>query len=350
MKHRLLLRITQSAAFYYRDQVKFPGSFPLRRILTGLAGAVALAGLAAAAPASAAESTVPIIVKDTTSGFWQIVLAGARKAGKDLGVKVPELGAQSESDINGQISILENAVSEKPAAIVIAPTQFKALGKPIDEAAKKCIIIGIDSAADSKAFTSFLQTDNVQGGRAGADALATAIQAQYGKPEGEVALITSLPGVGSAEQRAKGFKEEIATKYPGLKLVADKVADGMATTALNIMTDLITANPDLRGVFASNLIMAQGAGQAIAENQLANKIKLVGFDSDDKLVKLLKDGTIAALIVQDPYGMGYEGVKTALAASKGEKVPATVDTGVNTITKENMDSARSQELLNPKIK
>jgi ribose transport system substrate-binding protein len=350
MKHRLFIRITQSVAFYYRDQLmKSPISFPLRRIFTGLVGVVALAGLVAAAPASAAESTIPIIVKDTTSGFWQIVLAGARKAGKDLGVKVPELGAQSEADINGQVSILENAVSEKPAAIVIAPTQFSALGKPIDEAAKNCIIIGIDSAADSKAFTSFLQTDNVQGGRAGADALAAAIQAQYGKPEGEVALITSLPGVGSAEQRAKGFKEEIAIKYPGLKLVADKVADGMATTALNIMTDLITANPNLRGVFASNLIMAQGAGQAIAENQLGNKIKLVGFDSDDKLVKFLRDGTIAALIVQDPYGMGYEGVKTALAASKGEKVPAAVDTGVNTITKENMDSARSQELLNPKI-
>jgi ribose transport system substrate-binding protein len=351
MKHPFLSRKTQSAAFYDRDQpLKFPGSFPLRRIFTGLVGAVALAGLAAAAPASAAEPTIPIIIKDTTSGFWQIVLAGARKAGNELGVKVPELGGQSESDINGQISILENAVSEKPAAIVIAPTQFKALGKPIDDAAKKCIIIGIDSAADSKAFTSFLQTDNVQGGRAGADALAAAIQAQYGKPAGDVALITSLPGVGSAEQRAKGFKEEIAIKYPGLKLVADKVADGMATTALNIMTDLITANPNLRGVFASNLIMAQGAGQAIAENQLGNKIKLVGFDSDDKLVKLLKDGNIAALIVQDPYRMGYEGVKTALAASKGEKVPATVDTGVNTITKENMDSARSQELLNPKIK
>jgi ribose transport system substrate-binding protein len=330
--------------------MKSPISFPLRRIFTGLVGAVALAGLVAAAPASAAEPSIPIIVKDTTSNFWQIVFAGARKAGKDLGVKVPELGAQSESDINGQISILENAVSEKPAAIVISPTQFKALGQPINEAAKKCIVIGIDSAADSKAFTSFLQTDNVQGGRVGADALAAAIQAKYGKPEGDVALITSIPGVGSLDQRAKGFKEEIAAKYPGLKLVADKVADGMATTALNIMTDLITANPNLRGVFASNLIMAQGAGQAIAENKVADKIKLVGFDSDDKLVKLLKDGNIAALIVQDPYRMGYEGVKTALAASKGEKVPATVDTGVNAITKENMDNARSQELLNPKIK
>lgn len=325
--------------------------FPRQHVFTALFGAIAVAGLVEAVPVSAQQKpTIPLIVKDTTSFFWQIVLAGGRKAGKDLDVNVPELGAQSESDINGQISILENAVSGHPAAIVIAPTQFKALGKPIDEAAKKVKIIGIDSAADSKAFTSFLTTDNVQAGRVAADGLAAAITAKYGKPEGDVALITSLPGVGSLDQRAKGFKEQIAAKYPGLKLIADKVADGQATTALNIMTDLITANPDLRGVFASNLIMAQGAGQAIAENKLADKIKLVGFDSDDKLVKFVKDGTITALVVQDPYRMGYEGIKTALAASKGEQVPANVDTGVNLITKENMESPRSQELLNPKIK
>ena len=100
-----------------------------------------LAGLVAASlgyvqPSVAQQPTIPIIVKDTTSFYWQIVLAGARKAGKDLGVNVPELGAQSETDINGQISILENAVAGKPAAIVISPTEFKALGKPIDEAAK----------------------------------------------------------------------------------------------------------------------------------------------------------------------------------------------------------------------
>ena len=123
----------------------------------------------------------------------------------------------------------------------------------------------------------------------------------------------------------------------------------MATTGLNIMTDLITANPNLRGVFASNLIMAQGAGQAIAENKVADKIKLVGFDSDDKLVKLLADGHIAALVVQDPFRMGYDGIKTALAASKGEKVPKDVDTGVNLITKENMNSDRSKDLLTPDV-
>jgi ribose transport system substrate-binding protein len=331
--------------------MKLPfSSPPTRRIFVALLGAVTVAWMVEPVPAADQKPTIPIIVKDTTSNFWQIVLAGGRKAGKDLNVKVPELGAQSESDINGQISILENAVSQKPAAIVISPTQFKALGQPIDEAAKKTKIIGIDSAADSKAFTSFLQTDNVQGGRVAADGLAAAIAAKYGKPEGDVALITSIPGVGSLDQRAKGFKEEIAAKYPGLKLVADKVADGMATTALNIMTDLITANPNLRGVFASNLIMAQGAGQAIAENKVADKIKMIGFDSDSKLVKLLSDGNITGLVVQDPFRMGYEGVKTALAASKGEKVPETVDTGVNLITKENMNSERSQELLSPKVK
>jgi ribose transport system substrate-binding protein len=314
------------------------------------ATAVALA-TAFAAPSFAADApTIPIIVKDTTSNYWQIVLAGARKAGKDLGVNVPELGAQSESDINGQISILENAVSGKPAAVVISPTEFKALGKPVDEAAKKVPIIGIDSSADSKAFTSFLTTDNVQGGRIAADGLAEAITAKYGKAEGDVALITSLPGVGSLDARAKGFKEQLAAKYPGLKLVADKVADGQATTGLNIMTDLITANPNLHGVFASNLIMAQGAGQAIAENKKAATIKLIGFDSDDKLIKFLTDGTIYALVVQDPYRMGYDGIKTALAASKHEKIESFVDTGANLITKANMGGEKQNALLNPKVK
>ena len=116
------------------------------------------------------------------------------------------------------------------------------------------------------------------------------------------------------------------------------------------MTDLITANPNLHGVFASNLIMAQGAGQAIAENKKADTIKLIGFDSDEKTVKFLADGTIAGLVVQDPFRMGYDGIKTALAASKGEKVEAFVDTGANLITTANMKEPRSVEMLSPKVK
>jgi ribose transport system substrate-binding protein len=122
-----------------------------------------VAGLGFGAPAMAqTKPTIPVIVKDTTSIYWQTVLSGARKAGQDFGVNVTELGAQSESDVGGQIGLLEKAVASNPAAIVIAPAQFALLGKPIDEAAKKVKIIGIDSAADTKALTSFLATDDVR--------------------------------------------------------------------------------------------------------------------------------------------------------------------------------------------
>lgn len=319
-----------------------------RRAVLGLSAIALAAGMMGASAAVAQDVTIPIIVKDTTSFYWQIVLAGARQAGKDLGVNVPELGAQAETDINGQISILENAVAGKPAAVVIAPTERSALGAPITEAAKSVPIIGIDSSAETEAFTSFLTTDNVQGGRIAADGLVAAIKAATGKEEGEVALITSVPNAGSLEERKKGFIEQLG-KYPGIKLVADKYADGQAATGLNITTDLLTANPNLVGIFASNLIMAQGAGQALAENNAAAKVALIGFDSDDKLVSFLKDGTIDGLVVQDPYRMGYDGVKTALAASKGEAVEKFVDTGANLITTANMNEPRSQELLNPKV-
>jgi ribose transport system substrate-binding protein len=311
-------------------------------------------GRAEAASAMAqTKPTIPVIVKDTTSLYWQTVLAGARKAGQDFGVNIAELGTRSESDVNGQISILENAVASNPAAVVVAPAQFAALGRPIDDAAKKAKIIGIDSAADSRALTSMLATDSLQAGRIAADILAERIQKTYADAEGDVALITALPGTGAPDRRAEGFKAQIAAKYGALDIVAEKAADGQATTGRNIMADMINAHPELRGVFASNRILAQGAAEAVAEhktNKTGDKINLVGFDWDDQLVKFLREDTIAALVVQDPFRMGYEGVRTALAASKGEKVPANIDTGVSVITKANMNSARSQELLNPKIK
>src|SRR6202030_3837175 len=152
-----------------------------------------LAGLAFGAPAMAqTKPTIPVIVKDTTSVYWQTVLAGARKAGLDLGVDVLALGPQSESDAIGQIGILEKAVASNPASIVIAPAQFAALGKPIDVAAKKIKIIGIDSAADTKAMTSLLATDNVNAGRVAADALAAAITTSYADTEGDIVIITSI--------------------------------------------------------------------------------------------------------------------------------------------------------------
>ena len=318
----------------------------------GLKSVGQISSAQAATAMAQAKPTIPIIVKDKTSFYWQIVLAGARKAGRDLGVNVIELGADSESDINGQIGILANAAASTPAAIVIAPAQFAALGKPIDNAAKKAKIIGIDSDADSSAFTSVLRTDNVRAGSLAADILADAIKRSYADAEGDVATITSLAGVASLHHRAKGSTDQIKTKYGALDIVAHKVGDGQATTGFNIMMDLIADYPELRGVFVSDLLMAKGAAQAVAEkrtNKGGDLINFVGFDSDNSLVQLLQDGTVAALVVQDPFRMGYDGIKTALAASRGEQVPTNVDTGANLITKANMNSARSQELLNPKI-
>jgi ribose transport system substrate-binding protein len=321
---------------------------------SGAAGSAALAGKAGAAPAIAqTRPTVPIIVKDKTSFFWQVVLAGARKAGPGLGADVVELGSEEDSDPKRQVRLFESAVKSNPAAVVIAPAEFAALGKAVDDAARKVKIIAIDSEVDSKAVTSVVKTNNIAAGRMAADILATAIQRSYADAEGEVAIMATSKGIPSLDERAKGFKEQLAAKYGALQIVDDKVADGGATIGANVMAELIDAHPELRGVCASNLLMAQGAAQALADNNTANKtgdlINLIGFDWNDELLKFLQDGAIAALIVQDPFRMGYEGIKTALAASKGERVPATIDTGATLITKANLKSPRSQELLHPKI-
>ncbi len=310
-----------------------------------------VAGIAFGVPAIAqTKPTISVIVKDTTSPYWQAVLAGARKAGQDLGVNVIERGAQSESDVSGQISILAKAVASNPAAIVIAPAKFAALGKPIDEAAKKVKIIGIESAADTKAMTSLVATDNVNAGRVAADALAVAITKSSADTEGDVVMISSMPGVPSLDQRVKGFKEVVTAKYKALDITAEKVADGKPATVLGIMNDLIANTGDLRGVFVSDPITAQAVSQAVVEKKTNDKINIVGVGSDEKLVKFLRDDVIAGLVVEDPFRMGYDGVKTALAASKGEQVSANIDTGATLVTKANMSSARSQELLKPKVR
>jgi ribose transport system substrate-binding protein len=308
-----------------------------------LVGVVAIAAGVAFGSHAAAQTkpTVPVIVKDMTSPYWQAVLAGARKAGQDLGVNVVELGAQSENDVSGQISILETAVASNPAAIVIAPTQLAALGKPIDEAAKKVKIIGLESATDANAMTSLLATDNVNAGRIAADGLAAAITKSFADTEGDIAIITAISGVASLDQRVKGFKDVVAAKYRALNIAADKVADGKPATVREIMNDLIAKDGDLRGVFASDPITAEVVAQAVSEKTTGDQINIIAVGSDENLIKLLQGDVIAGIVVADPFRMGYDGVKTALAASKGQTVSANVDIGAILVTKANLSSVRS---------
>lgn len=323
-----------------------------RRVL--LAGA-ALLGLAAAhaagpAPAAAGEGvTVPLVVKDTTSPFWQTVMAGGCAAAKETGANVPLLGATSEADIAGQIAALENAVAGRPAAVVLASTSFDALGPAVDEAASKVPVVGIDSLADSKKFSSFLTTDNVEGGRMAARALGEAIAKKFGKAEGEVAIVSFIPGPSSLRDRMAGFTEVIKGQYPGLKIVTTRIGDGQTTTNLNQTIDMMSAFPNLRGIFADAVFSGLGAGQAVAESNAKDRIMVVSFDSSDQLVKWVEEGVVQALVVQDPFRMGNEGVKIALMVAKGENVSAMIDTGANLITKENMGGQRAQQLLKPDL-
>jgi ribose transport system substrate-binding protein len=315
-------------------------------VAAGIAASFAFAGPAVAQT----KPAIAVIVKDTKSVYWQTVFAGARKAGLDLGVDVIALGPQSESDASGQIGILEKAVASNPTAIVIAPAQFAALGKPIDEAAKKVKIIGIDSAADTKAMTSLLATDNVNAGRVAADALAVAITKSYADTEGDVAMIGSMAGVASLDQRAEGFRDVLAAKYRALAIVSDKVADGDPARIRQIMKEVIAGDDDLRGVFVSDPIAARAVAQVVSEKNTGDVINIVAVGSDDKLVELLRADKIAGIVVEDPFRMGYDGVKTALAASKGEQVSAHIDTGAMLLTKANLNSAQVHELPSSEVK
>jgi ribose transport system substrate-binding protein len=304
-----------------------------------------LAGIGFVTPAMAqTKPTISVIVKDTTSVYWQAVMAGARKAGQDLGADVATLGAQTETDVPGQIDLLKKAADSHPAAIVIAPVQSGALGTPIEQAAKLVkIIVAIDSTANTKALTSSVTTDEVQAGRVAADTLAEAITKTYADTEGDVAIITASSDAGVA-----GFREQVGKKYRALNILPDKVAESQAANGANIIKDLVADDRDLRGVFVSDALLAEGASQVIY-NKSGDSIQYVVLGADDKLLKSVQDGTVAALLVRDPFRIGYEGVKTALAAAKGEQVPPIIDIGTSVITKANMNSARSQQLLNPKI-
>jgi ribose transport system substrate-binding protein len=299
-----------------------------------------------ASAAAPSRATIPVIVKDMTSKYWQMVHAGARKAGEDLGINVPELGPKSEADITGQIGIFQSTLALKPAAIVIAPLEYTTLGKAISAAARNVKIVGTESTAEFTAFTSFATIDNAEAGRLAADALADAIKRTYADAEGDVAVITSSPGDAAADERVKAFKETIATKYGALDIVDEKAGDATGTSGYKVMLDLIAEHPELRGVFVTDRGMAQGAAKAVAEkitNTTGDKINLVGFGVDDTLAKFLQDGAVAALIAPNPFRMGYDSVKTALAASKGEPVTPKLIISSEVITKAKLGSAGAHD-------
>ncbi|MCC6154562.1 MAG: substrate-binding domain-containing protein, partial [Candidatus Hydrogenedentes bacterium] len=206
---------------------------------------------------------------------------------------------------------------------------------------KKIPVITIDSGVNSDLPNSFIATDNVAGAQAAARELAKLIG-----NEGEVGLIPFVKGAGTSEQREEGFKKGIA-EFPNITIADIQYSQSDVIKAMNVTEDMLTAHPNLKGIFAANEPAAVGVVQALEAAGKAGQVKLVAFDAGDDEVAALKKGTIQALIVQNPFRMGYDGVKTAYDVLQGKTAEKRIDTGVTVVTMENFETPEVQKLLNP---
>jgi ribose transport system substrate-binding protein len=270
------------------------------------------------------------------------VKAGAEKAGQESGAQILWNGPAKESDTSGQITIIEDFVTQKVDAIVMAATNATSLVPPIRKATDAGIpVITIDSGVKSDLPKSLVGTDNEKGAAEAAHQLAKLI----GGP-GKVGLMPFVKGAATSDARERGFLDGLKA-HPELKLVSTLYSASQSDTAMSKTEDMLTANPDLAGIFAANEPGAIGAAQVLKTRGKAGTVKLVAFDAGGPEIKALEAGTIQALIVQNPFQMGYLGVQAAVRARRGEPVEKRIDTGVVVVTKANMNEPAMQKLLYP---
>lgn len=294
---------------------------------------------------SKSEKTQPKILvspKGLVHNFWVTVKAGADSAGKELGAEVIWKGPAQETDIAGQIAIVEDYINKKVDAIVLAACDTKALNGLIDRAMDSGIpVITIDSGVDYDRPLSFIATDNLKAAELAADELARLIGYK-----GEVALMPHVPGAATTIMREEGFKKGIL-KYPDVKLVAVQYSQSDVATAMSVIENILSAQPHLAGIFATNEAGALGTVQALTARGKISRVKVVGFDAAADEIAALRNGALQALIVQDPFKMGYLGVQAALDAIAKRPVEKRIDTGVYVITAENMETPEMQRVLYP---
>ena len=302
--------------------------------------------------ATAQTIEVAVIVKATDSDFWQVVLRGAETAGQELeNVNVRTYGPTSEADIAEQVAILENVVTSGPDAIVIASTSSDATVPALERAFEQGIkIILVDNLVHTESYHSFLATDNVAGGALAAEQFVAFAEAMGKSLDGKVGMISSMAGVQVLIDRNEGFVTRIAELALDLELLSTRYVDNRIHEALAAAEDIIISTPDIVGFFADNNHTGVGVARAVEEAGLEGEIVLVAYDADPEQVRALQDGSINALVVQDPFGMGYEGVHSAIRALDGEELPRFVDTGATAVTAENFDDPEVQMLMFPDLR
>ncbi len=294
------------------------------------------------------EKVVYVVVKsvDPEFEFWQTVKMGAETAAKELDIDMIFTGPMEETDITGQIEILDDIISKRPMAIVLAPSDYKKL-VPISEKIIKSNItlVTIDSAIDTPLCKSLISTNNLEAAQQAAEEMARLIG--Y---EGKVAIMSFVKGVSTAIERERGFREAIS-KYKKIQLIEETwFSEGKEDIAYAQTLDILKKHPDVAGIFGANEKTVIGIARAIEDLGLNGKIKLVGFDGNQEEVMFIEKGVIDAVMVQRPFNMGYLGVREAVEISLDKKKPEYIDTGAVLIRKDNLYTPENQKLLFPFVK
>jgi ribose transport system substrate-binding protein len=304
---------------------------------------------AAVAPTGKRSFKIAVIPKGTTHDFWKSVHAGAIKAQRELGnIDLVFRGPEREDDREQQVSLVQNFISSRVDAIVLAPLDDKALLPAVQQAtAAKIPVVIIDSALAGQVgrdFVSFAATNNYEGGLLAGQRLGQVLGGR-----GHVLLLRYQEGSASTVERERGFVEALA-KFSHIELIDPKrYAGATRATAQEASENLLTAYADVQGIFCPNESSTFGMLLALRSRGLAGKLRFVGFDASPGLVEALERGELDGLVVQNPLKMGYIGVMTAADALQGKPVPSLQDTGVVLVTKETMDQPEYKELLSPDL-
>ncbi|MBC7773061.1 MAG: substrate-binding domain-containing protein [Pyrinomonadaceae bacterium] len=285
-----------------------------------------------------------VIPKGTTHVFWKSVERGAKKAGEDLDIDIVWKGPITENDAAGQIQVVQQFTADGVSGIVLAPLDHQALVNPVKAAREKNIhVVIFDSALDGEAgkdFATFVATNNRQAGKLGGQHLAELLGGK-----GNVVLLRYLAGSASTDEREKGFLDAIAQNKEMKVLVDNKYAGATGEEAKTQALNLLDQIKEAQGVFCPNESSTFGMLIALRQSNLIGKVKLVGFDASPPLIEALRNGEIAALVVQDPTGMGYKAVQALADSIRGVKLEPIMDTGAVLVTKQNIETEQVKKLL-----
>jgi len=295
---------------------------------------------------STRKKVIGVVPKATSHLFWVSVEAGAMAAGRDLGVEVEWNGPTTEIDFSRQIEIVDSMIARHVDGLALAAQDRTALDASLDRAAREGIPVTVfDSGVDSTNYMTFVATNNYAAGEMAARKLAELI---HGK--GSIAMVLHVPGSFSTMERERGFDEAMAKQFPQIHTVAKQYGMSDRSKAMAAAENILTAHPDLDGIFASTEPSSVGTALALKSRGLAGKIKFVAFDASEGMIEDLKGGTIDSLVAQDPFRIGYEAVETLVDKLHGKTPPKRIDLSARVITKADLDKPDIQALLNPKVK